>query len=457
MLVGYSVRNYKSFKNQQAISFLAGKSKFHKNQIISKGNRSLLKCGLIFGANAGGKSNFIHSIEFSRAIILKGIDSVNLNKCHFRIDNEMFRQPAVFEYRIISDEKEYSYGIVISYNEKIILGEWLSRVNPDHSEVCIFNREVDDDGVSHSTSDILDKLEDGTKLKMQFFLDGFSENISEEFKKKTILSDIAQRVNEQEVHFSEIKKIYKWFEEIIIISPTVKFSGLNTLASDEKSKRFFSLLMEYFDTGIVNLDEGEIDFDDIFKKLPKEVIESIKVDISNAVSSNPVTFRINDNFYDLFKDEDGNIFSKKLLLDHGNPKDMFDYNDESDGTQRLFDLVPLLNVTDSDSPIIIDEIDRSLHSNLTRKFIEIFLSIRDSMQLIATTHDTNLLDLDLIRRDEIWFVERNLDNTSNIYSLNSFKSILDSNERINNDYLIGRYGAIPLFNEEIMRDLEDDE
>lgn len=453
MLVGYSVKNYKSFKNHQYISFMKGKSKAHDNHVIKQGDKELLKCGLIFGANASGKSNFIHSIEFSRTIILKGIDNVDVNKCHFRIDSDMLRSPAVFEYRILIDEAEYSYGIVISYNEKIILGEWLSKINSDGSETCIFNREVDDNGDSHSSSDLLNDLDDESRMKMKFFLDGFSKNISEEYKKKSLLSDIAQRVNEQDKFFSQIKKVYKWFEEILIISPSARFSGLNKLASDENSKRFFSLLMKYFDTGITGIDEGEIDFDDIINKLPKEMVESIKIDISNLVTSNPVTVKINDSFYDLFKDNEGNIISKKLLLDHGNSKDMFDYNDESDGTQRLFDLVPLFTVANSYSPIIIDEIDRSMHSSLTRKYIEMYLSNNKTKQLIATTHDTNLLDLDLLRKDEIWFVKRANDNSSEIYSLNSFKLLLDNKQKIDTDYLIGRYGAVPLFNETLMRNL----
>ena len=177
------------------------------------------------------------------------------------------------------------------------------------------------------------------------------------------------------------------------------------------------------------------------------------IDISNAVNSKPVTVKINNNFYDLFIDNEGNIISKKLLLDHGNPKDMFDYNDESDGTRRLFDLVPLFTVANSNSPIIIDEIDRSMHSSLTRKYIEMYLANNKTKQLIATTHDTNLLDLDLLRKDEIWFVERALDHSSGIYSLNSFKLSSENIQKLDTDYLIGRYGAVPLFNETLLRNM----
>ena len=85
---------------------MKGKSKAHCNHVIKSGNKEILKCGLIFGANASGKSNFVNSIEFSKTIILKGISNVDVNKCHFRIESDMLRSPAVFEYRILIDETD---------------------------------------------------------------------------------------------------------------------------------------------------------------------------------------------------------------------------------------------------------------------------------------------------------------------------------------------------------------
>ena len=147
-----------------------------------------------------------------------------------------------------------------------------------------------------------------------------------------------------------------------------------------------------------------------------------------------------------------------MLLDHGNKNDLFEYSDESDGTQRLFDLIPIYLAQKQNRVIMIDEIDRSLHTNLTRKFLEMFFAVAkdNESQLIATTHDSNLLDLDLLRQDEIWFVERKPDHSSYIYSLNKFKERFD--KKIEKDYLIGRYGAIPVFeNSDCFEDVIDDE
>ena len=103
--------------------------------------------------------------------------------------------------------------------------------------------------------------------------------------------------------------------------------------------------------------------------------------------------------------------------------------------------------------IFIDEIDRSLHTNLTRKFLELFYELTqgDTSQIIATTHDSNLLDLELVRQDEIWFVKRIEDHSSKIYSLNRFKERYD--KVIDKEYLLGRYDAIPVFDEEILEDM----
>lgn len=447
MLVGFSVKNYKSFKEEQRISFEASKIIRHSNHVVSFDGKRILKSGLIFGANASGKSNLISAIGFSRDIVLNGLDKVDIGKCHFRIDKGMYREPAVFEYRIRIEQSEYSYGVVIDYPDKIILSEWLAELKDKGGETYIFNREVND-GISSVESEAeFTGLEE--KHKMDFFLEGFGKNITDSYKRKTILNDIALRVNETAGVFGIIKSIYEWFAGILIIYPDSKYNGLNEIASDENSKIFFSNAMSYFDTGIESIENGikQMDFDKVLEDLPREETEKIKVAISNVAATHPVTYKVNNQVFILRKDDNGNIVYNKLLLNHGNMDDLFDYSDESDGTKRLFDLLPLLYAKDSVKVILIDEIDRSLHTKLTRRFLESFYEYLESKhcQLIATTHDSNLLDLDLLRQDEIWFVEREEDSSSKIYSLNKFKERFD--KKIDKEYLLGRYGAIPVFDD----------
>lgn len=457
MFIGFSVSNFLSFKSPQTMSMMASKVARHKEHILNGNGKKILKTGLIYGANAGGKSNFIKAIDFSRDIILDGLEEVDLNRKYFRINKEGYRQPGVFEYRLITQsKKEYSYGIAISYAAKEIISEWLVRIEKNGSETCIFNRDIDESGENFTFSEVTHKNE-AEKIKWEIFLDVFGKNISPAMKKKSILSDVAERSNEKSGVLKEIMDVYEWFQSIIILFPTSQYSGLNQLVEKEEVRKFFSGILKYFDTGIESVEskQGEMNFDRIFEGIPKEHAEKLKIRISNDIENEPVMFKVNNQVYSLRKDEEGNIITTKMMQNHGNPQELFEYSDESDGTQRLFDLIPLFYEHQNNRVIFIDEIDRSLHTNLTRRFLELFYSLteKSDCQIIATTHDSNLLDLDLVRQDEIWFIKRLEDHSSKMYSLNRYKERYD--KKIDKEYLLGRYDAIPIFDEEILEDMND--
>ena len=452
MFIGFSVSNFLSFKTTQTMSMIASKVARHKQHILMGKGKKVLKTGLIYGANAGGKSNFIKAIDFSRDIILEGLEQVDLNKKYFRIDTSNYKVPGVYEYRLMTQSgKEYSYGIAISYAEKEIISEWLIRIEKNGSETFVFNRDINEDGENITESEI--KYENREEaIRWQVYLEDFGKNISDPLKKKTILSDIAERSGKQVGIFKEILDVYNWFQSIIILFPTSQYSGLNQMVEKENVRQFFSKMMQYFDTGIMSVEskQGPMDFDKIFEGIPAEYAEKLKIKISNDITNESVLCKVNNQIYSLKKDDDGNIITTKMMQNHGNGQDLFEYADESDGTKRLFDLIPLFYEHNGNRVIFIDEIDRSLHTNLTRRFLELFykLTERDNSQLIATTHDSNLLDLDLIRQDEIWFVERVKDQSSRMYSLNRYKERYD--KRVDKEYLLGRYEAVPVFNEEFL-------
>ena len=452
MFIGFSVSNFLSFKTTQTMSMIASKVARHKQHILMGNGKKVLKTGLIYGANAGGKSNFIKAIDFSRDIILEGLEQVDLNKKYFRIDTSNYKVPGVFEYRLMTQSgKEYSYGIAISYAEKEIISEWLIRIEKNGSETFVFNRDINEDGENITESEI--KYENREEaIRWQVYLEDFGKNISDPLKKKTILSDIAERSGKQVGIFKEILDVYNWFQSIIILFPTSQYSGLNQMVEKENVRQFFSKMMQYFDTGIMSVEskQGPMDFDKIFEGIPAEYAEKLKIKISNDITNESVLCKVNNQIYSLKKDDDGNIITTKMMQNHGNGQDLFEYTDESDGTKRLFDLIPLFYEHNGSRVIFIDEIDRSLHTNLTRRFLELFYKLtgRDNSQLIATTHDSNLLDLDLIRQDEIWFVERVKDQSSRMYSLNRYKERYD--KRVDKEYLLGRYEAVPVFNEEFL-------
>ena len=141
----------------------------------------------------------------------------------------------------------------------------------------------------------------------------------------------------------------------------------------------------------------------------------------------------------------------KLLLRHQNKSCesdvFFEMDEESDGTLRLLDLIPVLDSVDDsrNTVIIIDELDRSLHPNLIYDFITIFLQAITHRQIIVTTHESGLLDLDLVRRDEVWFIEKDQYGSSSVYSLEEFAPCYDKD--IRKGYMLGRFGAVPVISQ----------
>ncbi|MDE6852669.1 MAG: ATP-binding protein [Lachnospiraceae bacterium] len=450
MLVGFSVCNYRSFQDAQNISMLASKIARHKFHITTVGARKLLKSALIFGANASGKSNFIKAVAFSRDIILKGLDEVDIVKEYFRIDGNMYSQPGIFQYQIIINGQEYSYGLAISYEKKTILAEWLVKIGKNGEEQYVFNREIDEMGVCHVETEMTyENPEENARMKV--YLEDFGEEISALYTKKSILSNIATKVNDKSNLFRDIVLVYEWLKNIVIIFPTSKYRKLNDVTTDKDVREFFGNLLSFFDTGVVGVEnqEEKMDFDKVFQDMPVEEAEKIKVDISNNIDNEPIVLRINKKIYILRRGEKGNIIYNKMLLNHGNPEELFEYLDESDGTRRLLDLSPILFQNNKYSVVFIDEIDRSFHTSLTKRFLQKYYEIfaNDACQIILTTHDINLLDLDLLRQDEIWFVERRENHSSELYSLSRYKERFD--KRIDKEYLLGRYGAIPIFDENL--------
>lgn len=449
MLIGFSVSNFKSFYQTQSISLKAADISRHEEHLVEIGNEKILKTGIIFGANAGGKSNFVKAVDFSRLIITKGLESVDLSKQYFRLKDGCINQPGVFEYRICVEEQEYVYGIAISYAKHEILAEWLVRIEQDGSETYIFNRDMDaeENRITETEADFHSPEE---KIRMNIYLEDFGKNISEPLKRITILSDIALRSNENRGVFSEILKVYLWFVRMIIVFPTSKYANLGKVVEDERTKKVFSMMMKHFDTGIKSIEsqeEGEIDLDRVFERFSYDEAEEAKQEVLRELEKHSVMFRLDHKIYFIKKDDKGSLISTNMLLNHGNDKDMFEYMDESDGTKRLFHLIPLFYENLGESTVLIDEIDRSLHTNLTRRFLELFYYLTEERpnQMIMTTHDSNLLDLELIRQDEIWFIERQPDQSSSIFSLNRYKERMG--KEIDKEYLLGRYGAIPIFDQ----------
>lgn len=437
MLIRFAVENYNSFKAQQVFSMAAGKQTRHSSHCLTVDGKRLLKSSFFFGANASGKSNFVRALDFVRRVTLMGSGAMRYNDRFFRIDPVCKEKPGVFQIDFIAEQTIFSYGFAINYLTHEFCAEWLYRLDSSEKETCIFEREQ---GKQITTGLGLNK-----KSELRFNI--YCEDLKAD---ELLLHEVGNKKIDEDSDLRDFIAAYEWFKNLIVVYPGSHARNKNdfflNLASDTDS---MINMLRAFDTGIEEITKGKQLAEKAFSFLPDEV----KKDVLNNLEQNMrsklqdgARCKIETGDYQFeISIEDGELVAEKIMLDHGNPTELFELSDESDGTKRLFDLIPLYEFGQKGKIIIVDELDRSFHSKLTEEYIRRFFEItkEKSCQLICTTHDLNLMDLRILRQDEIWFVEREKDHSSRIYSLSDYKQRFDKN--ILNDYLIGRYGAIPCF------------
>lgn len=447
MIIRFAIENYRSFKDRQIFSMVAGKQTRHPGHYVSvKGNR-LLKSSFFFGANASGKSNFVNAIDFMRRVVLRGNKEVRHSDRYFRVDPKCKEKPGIFQIDFLADQNIYSYGFAFDYLTYEYLAEWLYRIESPEKEFCVFERQK---GKKIQTKLPLSRT---ANTRFQIYCEDIKEN-------ELLLNVIGNKNLDENLGFSDFLSAYNWFKKIVVIYPNSHAKNQKDfLLNSSSNSDSLTNMLRFFDTGILEIKKGKQPAEKAFSFLPDEVKNSVLDDISQDINNNisrdatgalrnGFTIRVEIGQYQFdVSIENGEIMAEKILFDHGNKLDLFELADESDGTMRLFDLLPVYDLGQRGKIIIIDELDRSLHSKLTQRYVELFYKrTKDRYsQLICTTHDINLMNLKLLRQDEIWFVEREEDHASRIYSLSNYKERFDKN--ILNDYLLGRYGAIPCFNE----------
>jgi AAA15 family ATPase/GTPase len=445
MLKRFTIENFSSFQKENSLDLTAGRTELKQEHCYDFKKVKILKSAVIYGANASGKSNLFKAIDYGKEIVLNNLDNVDTYKKYFRLDNDSVNKATKFEFEIEIDNRFFSYGFSSILNKKEITEEWLYEIGKTSPELIFErNNNIIDIGKLLKNKDVQNRfniyIEDMTNQSSRLFL-----------------SEIANK----DLEFIEVKiinEIYNWFEEkLIVIYPDTQYEELGSLRNNSSLTKTFKKYLSEFDTGVVDISSIEEDFENSLKNIPDELKKQIIKDISkNDVIG---TLKTPDSqFFTIFKDEKDELKVEKLGLIHSNDvKEIFELKDESDGTRRLFDLIPLIRKFSKDYTIIIDEFDRSLHPKLTKKFFELFFKLNNNVesktQLIVTTHESTLLDQELVRRDEIWFIEKDKTGASNIFSLNQFKVRYDS--KIEKAYLLGRYGAIPIFKTFDELDMED--
>lgn len=447
MLIRFSVENYMSFKEQQVFSMVAEKSSRHPSHITMVNGKRLLKSSFLFGANAAGKSNFIHAIDFMRSVVVTGSSKAgNRRDRYFRIDPTYSEKPGVFQVEIATAGAFYSYGFSIDYRTRLFEAEWLYDITTE-KEKCIFERDIEENTLRTEL-----RFEKNSADMMRFKV--YKTDITAD---RLFLMEIAEKELDEDSALKPLKAVYRWFEILSIIYPGSHARGVMKYFVRDGGDTSLSRILSEFDTGIEGVSSSKETLEKALEFLPSDVRNAQLDRIDETLRENDDMRSVLENkgrisvtIYDrkfILSMENGNLMAEEMKMDHGNSSDKFDLGDESEGTQRLFDLIPAYEIMKSGRVVFIDEVDRSFHSALTREYVRRYFEATDgcACQMICTTHDLGLMTLNLLRRDEIWFVERKANHSSEIYSLSEFKIRNDKN--IANDYLIGRYGAIPCITE----------
>ena len=438
MLVSFSVSNYRSFGEEVTLNMVASnKLTDHRHHLVPIGDtgRSLVRSALIYGANAAGKSNLVKAMEFARRLVgRQQQDRLPIAEA-FRFQAGTAREPSSFEFRFLIDGQVFAYGFDVARDR--IVGEWLTLRKGD-DDLVVFERDAPGrtkvgDAVPYLSKEDPDLAKTLNILRQlplrhrQLFLNRVS-SVPDEVQGKTLRS------------------VVKWITEDFKVLEAEHRSCdlLHRLHSDEAFRRFSEEFLRDVDTGITGLR---------FREAERECTEYER-EFMSACSDDD-----DEAGYEMFEctgdmdvrlkpGDPSKVIIRTLLAEHRTPGRSFllPFSEESMGTQQLLHFMPVLfRSKEENNVVVIDELDRSLHPLICWEFVKFFSAFCPGArtQLIVTTHEAHLLDQELLRRDEYWFVEKDEKQQSQLVPLSDFNVRKDL--QVRKGYLDGRFGGVPVF------------
>lgn len=408
---------------------------------------NLLRFSAIYGSNASGKSNFINAMEFAQMTILYGIPKGYTNSYN-RTNKNNINRPSLFEFKLKIKNKLYRYGFKIFLNKSSICAEWLYDISSKNKEILIFERNLLDNNYnlgellikSKATERVKIYFEDTKEIDTILFLHEMNRNKGEIYR--------------QDYKLNIFRDVYRWFKHSLDINyPDRPISNFSYFTSTEQSEEVEQVL-KYFGQGIINFEVVEADKEEYNSKIPSDLIKDFQEQVESQMAKaqkagkeiKPISgmIRGDKDIFIIEVDKKCKVHIKTIKFSHGKAG-RYDISEESDGTRRILELIEILFSTNTNKVYVIDEIDRSLHPSMTKEFIEYYLRTLQerNVQLIVTTHELQLLDLNVLRRDEIWFINKDDGGNSELYSLEAYNERFDT--RVDKAYLHGRYNAIPSF------------
>ena len=419
MLIEFTVSNFHSIRSPQTLSLVASKAlkdrELEGNAFeagVVEGLPKLLRSTAVYGPNAAGKSTLVSALSFMHRMVTTSAQKAQVGELidiqPFRLSAESRKQDSEFEIHFIENGVRYQYGF--SLNTERITSEWLIAY-PLGKPQRWFER-------------VFDVVSGKDQYKFSTFFTG-GKKLHQDRAALTIgnalyLSVAVQKGSEQ------LQPAFAWFQKRLQVISAVNLTDSGFTArmceSAEDKKRVLDFM-----------NSANISFDDITIEKKSFSMDDLPTDMPSVV-----------------KDEFARVMSGKTMRE---PKFLhkdvdtgelipFDGEDESDGTRSLFAFAgPWLDVLANNYVLVVDEIDTSLHPLVVHHLIRLLHGHASHAQLVFTTHDTTLMSQRILRRDQIWFVEKDKGKATRLYSLADFSP--RENEAIEKGYLNGRYGAIP--------------
>jgi len=421
MIINFSVQNFGSIKDKQTLTFEADKSEHLENSyVINTNGLRLLKIILIYGANASGKTTILKALEFLRDIVLepetKKTDELDFQP--FLFDSETPEKNSIISIEFLANDTKYYYEV--EFFKKAIVNEVLNFYNPNKANV--FKRNTD---INNQFAEI----KFGSKIKIDKTIEKILE--ANTLWNNTVLGGFLKT----NVDIKELKVAVEWFKNYLrpLIYTRTQLEGFVTskIEKSELSKLDVISVLKKADFHI-----SDIVIQEEEKEIPDGLIHFLKGQLKDSP----------DEIKKL--EEKGKVTSVNIEFEHtvNQTKYTLPIEMESQGTRRFYGFAGLLALLIKNSTAFpIDELESSLHPDLYMHFILSFLLNTDKSQLIATTHNREILDnKDVFRNDAIWFTEKNENCSTELYSLADFdSSIVRNTTNILNAYKSGKLKAIP--------------
>lgn len=460
MLVRFKVKNFLSFRDEAEFSMMAADVESHPDHLIThegSTEKRILKTSVIYGANASGKSNFVKALDFARDLIIGNLASQRgeqIRRLPFLFDLDFMGEPSRFEFEVKCGTRLLLYGFEVT--DELVVSEWLFEWITDSWELW-FRRL--DESKSYEIGTLLNSAVEELSLEPHQTpsIEGDTSPASRNVSVSYLLT--GTRPNQLFLNeaynrgVKDFEELYDWFlRRLVLVFPDTR--DMPIPYPQRIDKEFASKLaeiMDIFGVGIseVRLDPIDLEEDTRFPPSLKEALERAAFRASNTIEGYR-SLQLNETTLLFAVDENNDIKSTEIFAGHRAKQGYtveFQLGQESDGTRRLFILAPVMLdflLENNDRVYVIDELERKLHPKLSFLILHMFLknSGQKHAQLIVTTHETQILDLGLLRTDEIWFAEKDSHGGSSLFSLEEFTPRPSGDVR--DEYLQGRFGATPI-------------